>query len=157
LRCPNPGPRRVVPGPAFPPLWRRQHVGFHLHGAEAGSAIQTWKIFLRNHVVASIDLFVVPTIAYQQLFVLLEGGLPCLGFFAKATPHRRAQKTSAATGAGAPIAKLCGANSDVHPARMYRRLFEARRSPINFRVAAAASQCDPLHSTSQWQCTSILS
>jgi hypothetical protein len=68
LRCPNPGPRRVVPGPAFPPLWRRQHVGFHLHGAEAGSAIQTWKIFLRNHVVASIDLFVVPTIAYQQLF-----------------------------------------------------------------------------------------
>jgi len=80
LRCPNPGPRRVVPGPAFPPLWRHQHVGFHLHGAEAGSAIQTWKIFLRNHVVASIDLFVVPTIAYQRLFVLLEGGLPCLGF-----------------------------------------------------------------------------
>jgi hypothetical protein len=71
LRCPNPGPRRVVPGPAFPPLWRRQHVGFHLHGAEAGSAIQTWKIFLRNHVVASIDLFVVPTMAYQQLFAFL--------------------------------------------------------------------------------------
>ncbi|HEY6381815.1 MAG TPA: integrase core domain-containing protein [Pseudolabrys sp.] len=35
--------------------------------------MQTWKTFLRNHMegIASIDLFVVPTIAFQQLFALL--------------------------------------------------------------------------------------
>jgi hypothetical protein len=33
--------------------------------------LQTWKNFLRNHMegIASIDLFVVPTIAFQQLIV----------------------------------------------------------------------------------------
>ena len=38
--------------------------------------MQTWKIFLRNHVeeIASIDLFVVPTIAFQQLFAFLVLG-----------------------------------------------------------------------------------
>jgi hypothetical protein len=38
--------------------------------------LQTWKIFLRNHVeeIASIDLFVVPTIAFQQLFTFLVLG-----------------------------------------------------------------------------------
>ena len=32
--------------------------------------LQTWKSFLGNHIegIASIDLFVVPTIAFQQLF-----------------------------------------------------------------------------------------
>jgi hypothetical protein len=36
-----------------------------------GRPLQSWKIFLRNHVeeIASIDLFVVPTIAFRQLFV----------------------------------------------------------------------------------------
>jgi transposase InsO family protein len=35
--------------------------------------LQTWKTFLRNHIegVASIDLFVVPTIAFEQLFAFL--------------------------------------------------------------------------------------
>ena len=35
--------------------------------------LQTWKTFLRNHMegIASIDLFVVPTIAFQQLFACL--------------------------------------------------------------------------------------
>jgi len=35
--------------------------------------LQTWKTFLRNHVegIASIDLFVVPTIAFEQLHALL--------------------------------------------------------------------------------------
>ena len=35
--------------------------------------LQTWKTFLRNHKegIASIDLFVVPTIAFQQLFAFL--------------------------------------------------------------------------------------
>src|SRR6476469_3526151 len=34
---------------------------------------QTWKTFLRNHAdgIASIDLFVVPTIAFEQLFAFL--------------------------------------------------------------------------------------
>src|SRR5262245_37497094 len=34
--------------------------------------LQTWKTFLRHHMegIASIDLFVVPTIAFQQLFAL---------------------------------------------------------------------------------------
>ena len=33
----------------------------------------TWKTFVRNHMegIASIDLFVVPTIAFQQLFAFL--------------------------------------------------------------------------------------
>jgi hypothetical protein len=41
-----------------------------------GRPLQTWKIFLRNHVeeVASIDLFVVPTIAFRQLFAFLVLG-----------------------------------------------------------------------------------
>jgi hypothetical protein len=35
--------------------------------------LQTWKTFLRNHMegIASIDLFVVPTIAFRQLFAFL--------------------------------------------------------------------------------------
>ena len=35
--------------------------------------LQTWKTFVRNHMegIAAIDLFVVPTIAFQQLFAFL--------------------------------------------------------------------------------------
>src|SRR5215471_8387013 len=38
--------------------------------------LQDWKTFLRNHMdgIASIDLFVVPTIAFQQLFAFLVLG-----------------------------------------------------------------------------------
>src|SRR6266852_655967 len=38
--------------------------------------LQTWKTFVRNHMegIASIDLFVVPTIAFQQLFAFLVLG-----------------------------------------------------------------------------------
>jgi transposase InsO family protein len=38
--------------------------------------LQTWKTFLRNHMegIASIDLFVVPTIAFQQLYASLVLG-----------------------------------------------------------------------------------
>jgi hypothetical protein len=38
--------------------------------------LQTWETFLRNHMegIASIDLFVVPTIAFQQLFAFLVLG-----------------------------------------------------------------------------------
>jgi transposase InsO family protein len=38
--------------------------------------LQTWKTFIRNHAegIASIDLFVVPTIAFQQLFAFLVLG-----------------------------------------------------------------------------------
>ena len=38
--------------------------------------LQTWKTFLRNHAdgIASIDLFVVPTICFQQLFAFLVLG-----------------------------------------------------------------------------------
>src|SRR5260221_617437 len=38
--------------------------------------LQTWKTFLCNHVegIASIDLFVVPTIAFEQLFAFLVLG-----------------------------------------------------------------------------------
>jgi hypothetical protein len=38
--------------------------------------LQTWKIFLCNHMegIASIDLFVVPTIAFEQLFAFLVLG-----------------------------------------------------------------------------------
>jgi len=41
-----------------------------------GRPLQTWKTFLRNHMegIASIDLFVVPTIAFQQLFAFLVLG-----------------------------------------------------------------------------------
>jgi hypothetical protein len=39
-----------------------------------GQPLQSWKILLRNHVeeIASIDLFIVPTIAFQQLFPPFE-------------------------------------------------------------------------------------
>jgi hypothetical protein len=38
--------------------------------------LRTWKTFVRNHMegIASIDLFVVPTIAFQQLFAFLVLG-----------------------------------------------------------------------------------
>ena len=38
--------------------------------------LQTWKTFVRNHMegIASIDLFVVPTIAFQRLFAFLVLG-----------------------------------------------------------------------------------
>src|SRR5262245_4695963 len=38
--------------------------------------LQTWKTFLCNHMegIVSIDLFVVPTIAFQQLFAFLVLG-----------------------------------------------------------------------------------
>jgi hypothetical protein len=41
-----------------------------------GRPLQTWKSFLRNHgeEIASIDLFVVPTISFRQLFVFLVLG-----------------------------------------------------------------------------------
>jgi hypothetical protein len=39
--------------------------------------LQTWKSFVRNHMegIAAIDLFVVPTIAFRQLFAFLVLGL----------------------------------------------------------------------------------
>jgi transposase InsO family protein len=41
-----------------------------------GRPQQTWKTFLRNHIegIASVDLFVVPTITFQQLFAFLVLG-----------------------------------------------------------------------------------
>jgi hypothetical protein len=41
-----------------------------------GRPSQTWKTFLHNHAdgIASIDLFVVPTIAFEQLFAFLVLG-----------------------------------------------------------------------------------
>ena len=41
-----------------------------------GRPLQTWKSFLRNHAeeIASIDLFVVPTIAFRQLFAFVVLG-----------------------------------------------------------------------------------
>jgi hypothetical protein len=41
-----------------------------------GRPLQTWKSFLRNPVeeIASIDLFVVPTIAFRQLFIFFVLG-----------------------------------------------------------------------------------
>jgi hypothetical protein len=41
-----------------------------------GRPLQTWKTFIHNHAdgLASLDLFVVPTIAFQQLFACLVLG-----------------------------------------------------------------------------------
>ena len=41
-----------------------------------GRPLQTWKTFLRNHAegIASIDLFVVPTVRFEQLFAFLVLG-----------------------------------------------------------------------------------
>src|SRR5215475_4793482 len=39
-----------------------------------GRPSQTWKTFLRNQGIASIDFFVVPTIAFEQLFAFLVLG-----------------------------------------------------------------------------------
>jgi hypothetical protein len=45
-------------------------------GPRRGRPLQTWKVFLHNQMegIAAIDLFVVPTIAFQQLFALLVLG-----------------------------------------------------------------------------------
>ena len=66
---------------------------------------QTWKTFIHNHAegIASIDLFVVPTIAFQQLIACLVLG------------HKRRQllwfarviKRSGASGPSAASAKQC--------------------------------------------------
>src|SRR5947208_14831663 len=50
--------------------------GFHLMVPRRDRPLQTWETFLRNHMegIASIDLFVVPTIAFQQLFAFLVLG-----------------------------------------------------------------------------------
>ena len=51
-----------------------------------GRPLQTWKSFLRNHAeeTASIDLFVIPTIVFRQLFafVVLSHGRRQLLWFA---------------------------------------------------------------------------
>jgi hypothetical protein len=41
-----------------------------------GRPLQTWKTFLRNHAerIASIDRFMVPTVAFEQLFGFLVLG-----------------------------------------------------------------------------------
>src|SRR5260370_35792459 len=56
--------------------------------------LQTWKTFLCNHMegISSIDLFVVPTIAFQQLFGFLFFGpkRPQLLWFA-VTPNPTAE------------------------------------------------------------------
>jgi hypothetical protein len=41
-----------------------------------GRPLQAWKTFIHNHAegIASIDLFVVPTVAFQQLFAFLVLG-----------------------------------------------------------------------------------
>src|SRR5246500_400478 len=41
-----------------------------------GRPLQMWKTFLRNHIdgIASVDLYVVPTITFQQLFAFLVLG-----------------------------------------------------------------------------------
>jgi hypothetical protein len=43
---------------------------------QRGRPLQTWKTFLRNQMegIAAIDLFVLPTIAFQQLFAFLGLG-----------------------------------------------------------------------------------
>ncbi len=56
-----------------------------------GRPLQTWKSFLRNHVeeIASIDLFVVPTISFRQLSAFLVLGhrrRQLLGFAVTANP-----------------------------------------------------------------------
>src|SRR5881409_2157086 len=73
------------------PLWGAPHIhgellklGFEVAQSTVstymvprrGRPSQTWKTFLRNHAdgIASIDLFVVPTIAFEQLFAFLVLG-----------------------------------------------------------------------------------
>jgi hypothetical protein len=52
--------------PRFRSTWCRGRAGH----------CKSWKIFLRNHgeEIASIDLFVIPTIAFRQLFAFLVLG-----------------------------------------------------------------------------------
>ena len=49
---------------------------FRLLVPRRGRPLQSWKTFIQNHAegIASIDLFVVPTIAFQQLFAFLVLG-----------------------------------------------------------------------------------
>jgi hypothetical protein len=57
-----------------------------------GRPSQTWTTFLRNHAdgIASIDLFVVPTIAFEQLFACHSGRPPMKkGPFSVRRPARK--------------------------------------------------------------------
>jgi len=55
--------------------------------------MRTWKTFLRNHadIIASIDLFVVPTIAFEQLFAFLVLGHGRLLLWFAVTRHPTAE------------------------------------------------------------------
>ena len=54
-------------------LRRRPVDSLEVHVPRRDRPSQTWKTFLRNHAdgIASIDLFVVPTMAFEQLFAFL--------------------------------------------------------------------------------------
>jgi hypothetical protein len=78
----------------LPPRDRRcwPNFGRQIHGRRRKPPSQGWKTFLRNHAdgVASIDLFVVPTISFRLLYGLLilrhdRRRVLCLGV----TAHRR--------------------------------------------------------------------
>lgn len=65
------------------PLWGAPKIhgellklGIEITQSRKDRPLQTWKTFLRNHMegIASIDLFVVPTIAFEQLFAFLVLG-----------------------------------------------------------------------------------
>src|SRR5262245_10771248 len=58
-----------------PQAWHRRRTdhGGKVYGEEEDAAVAGWKIFLRNHAdgIASMDLFLVPTISFRLLYGLL--------------------------------------------------------------------------------------
>jgi len=103
--------------------------------------LQTWMSFLRNHAegIASIDLFVVPTIAFEQLFafLVLGHGRRQLLWFA-VTRNPTAEWLARQITAAFPW--------DSAPKYLVRDNDRAFGGPFKARVRAMGSGTGPLHS-----------
>src|ERR1700739_1476282 len=111
-----------------------------------GRALQSWNSFLRNHgkETASIDLFVVPTMAFRWLFVCLVLGhqrRQLLGF--AVTEHPSAE------GLGRPITESFP--WDTAPKYLNRDNDRAFGGAYKARVRAMGIRDQPTSSRSPWQ------
>jgi hypothetical protein len=106
-----------------------------------GRPLQTWKTFLRNHAegIASIDFFVVPTIAFEQLFafLVLGHGRRQLLWFA-VTRHPTAEWLARQITEAFP--------RDKAPTYIVRDNDRAFGSVFTHRIQAMAFGTDPHHS-----------
>jgi transposase InsO family protein len=106
-----------------------------IHGKAQKAAIQGWKTFLHNHAdgIASIDLFVVPTISFRLLYGLLilrhsRRQILWLGVTAHPTTEWIARQLTEACGWD-PVPKYIIRDRD----RVYGELFKRRLRAMGIR------------------------